>query len=457
MNIFNRKKQKPDEFEPTPFETEMLRKLKGQEEFNQILMKKIIGLETQLKDLKEYVHEENDVVYKKVTIESRKTNEYLKHMNDIQLTSEDIKKFIDIGYEYLQEEYEFEIIPEPTEEILDARNINFEDLPPITITSTDETKRKEETKHKIKQLENDLETEDNQNQPVHLLPIAKSLRVPYNLKLVHDGKLRNAGDHGKTTKFTIHDIITLKERIPEYVAENYTFKEMSFHYPKLSLAVVKRLIWNIEEGIFDPLIDEYNNKDSSDHSNLSFQLHNQQKIRYKIKKVDGIDIYRLGQGTQKLNFNLLDVLYIKENLPRWEKEGTSRPEICEEVGFSEKQLMRVIYNVQIGTFDEHLKEFEDSFTEHEFSNINDELYIDGEATGLTISKCNLIVYEYTNAADKYSCLKNLLHTYKEISSKHLLIVTQYYDDNDFSKLLRDKKDKVQVINNPQKRREILGK
>ena len=143
MNIFNRKNKQEDEpHEPTEFETSILEKLDEQLEFNQILIKKLNSLENEYKELKqyvtgtlkEYIHSEEEVLHRKITIEARKLNEQLLHMNDINLTSDDIRKFIDIGYEYLQEEYEFEIIPDSEPEA----DVDV-DHKPVTITEVLET------------------------------------------------------------------------------------------------------------------------------------------------------------------------------------------------------------------------------------------------------------------------------------------------------------------------------
>ncbi|WP_405285962.1 hypothetical protein [Methanobrevibacter sp.] len=443
MNIFNRKKQE-DEPQPNEFETTILEKLDEQLEFNQLLIKKLNTLEKDYKELlqyvtgtlKEYIHSEEEVLHRKITIEARKLNEQLLHMNDINLTSDDIRKFIDIGYEYLQEEYEFEIIPDSEPEA----DVDV-DHKPVTITEVLET------------IEEDPDS--LQPKPKHLIHIAKSLRQPYNLKLINDGRLKSKGGHGKAAKFTIHDIIQLKEKIPEYAENHYTFKEINLHYPKLSDGVVKRLIWNVEEGNFDKLIDEYTASSEEDFEEyeLSFDIHNQEKKKYKIKGVYGVDIYRYGQGNQKLNFSMLEVLYIKENLNRWGLEETSRAKASEEAGVSEKQLMRIIYNLKIGTFNKYLKEFE-GYGEHKFAIINNTLYIDTEDTGLDLSICRLILHDYTNASDKYRCLKNLIRTHYNHKAYHILLITRYYDDTGFRNLiLHENGDSVTVVNNPEKRRD----
>ena len=116
--------------------------------------------------------------------------------------------------------------------------------------------------------------------------------------------------------------------------------------------------------------------------------------------------------------------------------------------------MRVIYNIQQGVFDEYLEKFEDPSHEHKFTIIDNRLYIDSSDTGLDLPTVRRILHDYTNAHDKYDCMKSILKTYYHIDTRYLVIITRYYDDPEFRELIiHAEKDTVTLINNPEKRRE----
>ena len=446
MNIFNRKKQE-DEPQPNEFETTILKKLDEQLEFNQLLIKKITTLENNYEKLKEQMHEECEVLHRKITIESRKLNEQLLHMSDINLTREDITKLIDIGYEYLQEEYEFEIVPEDNTETSQDTPVTITDV--LEFIEDDKTLPVNDNLKESKKKKTGMETKN------HLFKIANSLKIPYHLRLLPNGHFKNKDKiNTKQTKFTIHEVIDLKEKIPYFYEQGYTFKKIAFQYPRLSQAVVKRLIWNIEEGYFDHLIKEYHTGTPEYENKLSFTINEKYRKPYTIEKLDGVELYRKGQGRNKLGFTILDVLYVKENLPRWISKQTPRAHVVEETGMAPDRLQRVIYNVQEGIFNPYLEEFEDIGVEHKFALVDNKLYIDAEDTGLFISSCRTILHDYTHADDKYKCLKNLLRTYKNIKSKYIVLITKYYNDSNLRDLIiHSDTDCITVINNPEKRRE----
>lgn len=456
VNLFNRNKK--EENTPNDFEKEILGKLEEQLEFNQVLLKKISTLENnyqklnnQFPILKENIHDECEVVHRKISIESRKLNEQLLCMNNINLTHDDIRKFIDIGYEYLQKEYEFEIVPDNNADG-DVGTIKKDD--PVTIT---EVLEYVENGH----VPETIDTRKSRNKPVtetrpHLLNIAKSLRHPYQLKLLANGHFKNKNKpNTKQTKFTIHNVLDLKKNIPYYYEKGFDFKTICLRYPRLSPTVVKRLIWNIEEGYLDEAIEEYTKgTDDKPTNKLAFNINQRYCKPYRITKLDGIDIYRKGQGSSKLGFNILDVLYVKENLPRWIKERTPRAQVVEETGMAPDRLQRVIYNVQEGLFDSYLEEFEDLDGEHKFTIVNNNLYIDTNDTGLDISSVRMIIHDYNNATNKYNCIKNLIRTYHNTNAYYIILITRYCVDSGFRDLvLHNSKDSITVVNNPEKRRD----
>lgn len=422
MNIFNRKTENPDYTEKLDT---IISSLDEQKEFQQILMNEIKTLKNEIGILKDYIHKEiraeGDILRSKINIETEKTHDHLQHMTDITLTEDDIKEFSRIGYNYIKNEYNKE---------------------PVTITEA---------------LQN-LETEDEVEAETvkhHLIKIPESLQQPYLLKLLPNGHFRNRNNTSKETKFTINDVIDLKEKIPYYHKKGYTKQMVSQRYPRVTLTVLNRLIWNIEEGNFDELINEYQRNYTNAKTNgLNFNIQDKYKKIYNVRKLEGITLYRKGQGNPRLGFTILDVLYIRDNIPRWVLEQTNKTTAAREAGMSKERLMRVIYNLQEGVFDKCIDEFENPQGDHKFTIISNNLYIDTKDTGLHMNACRTILHEYTNAEDKIQCLKNLLRTYNYVKEEHIVIITSCYNDSSFRDLiLHSDKDNVTIVNNPEKRRE----
>ena len=428
--IFNRKNETQEYMEK--IETILCE----QKETQQTILKEIQNIKTELNQLKTNIGKEINTNEKelkqKITDETGTILEQLQHMNDITLTEKDIQEFTEIGYQYINKKHG----KEKPQTIIEAlQNIEETTLPEISEPNIKEPEVEQSKKHLIK--------------------IADSLQQPYLLKLLPNGHFRNKHNTSKETKFTINDVMDLKEKIPHYHLHSYTKKMINERYPHLTISILNRLIWNIEEGNFDELIEEYQRDYTNvKYEGLNFNIQDKYKKRYNISKLEGLTLYRKGQGNPRLGFNILDVLYIRESIPRWKCEQTPKTTAAREAGMSKERLMRVIYNLEEGVFDKYLTEFEDINGEHKFTLINNTLYIDTKDTGLSINTVQSILQDYTNAEDKYKCLKNLLRTNTNTESQYIILITRYYDDSDFRNLiLHSDKDTVTIVNNPEKRRD----
>ncbi len=465
MSIFNRKTK---EETPSETETHILEQLKEQQEFNQLLMKTITDQNHEIKQLKQdnqdilkhlnnefeiianditkvkqslftELSKESNNITRRVKIESTKVSDLIKTMDTVTLTDAEIRKAARIGYNYLVKEHGLKKSED------EPYKSPFKDSP-IKAVLVDDTP---ENLPRVKPGK-------------HLMNIPSSQRKKYSLTLLPDGRFKNKDNHGTPTKFTIEDIIQIKEKIPYYYVNDYDYTRISKEYPSLSPGTIKRVIWNIEEGTFNKILHNYNQRKELPEQDLAFTIHESCKKLYTLTGVKGIDIYRKGQGNPKLNFNILDVLHIKNSLPRWIYSQLPRQACAKETGLSAMQLMRVIYNIQQGVFDEYLEKFEDPSKEHKFTIIDNRLYIDSNDTGLDIPTARRILHDYTNAHDKYTCMKSILKTYYHIDTRYLVIITRYYDDPEFRELIiHTEKDTLTLINNPEKRREygtnIIGR
>lgn len=97
---------------------------------------------------------------------------------------------------------------------------------------------------------------EDESSKFHFAYIAKSYRKPYdNLKL--DG-FDIIGGRGKL--ISIQQLLKIKEQIPKMNESNINYFAKYFEMHRQKFA---RIVWNIEEGYFDEIIDEYNSRNYS--------------------------------------------------------------------------------------------------------------------------------------------------------------------------------------------------
>ena len=308
----------------------------------------------------------------------------------------------------------------------------------------------------------------------HLIEIYPSYHLPYHLKLSGDG-FKNVSGHGTKSAFTMPIVLHLKHHLSYYAEKNCSVSALAQMYG-LTYSVCSRLIWNIEEGYFDDLIEEYDSmklfpgydsdeslvfkyKEDTSNDDGVFEkgfrtpLAATDKCRdclpvptkkyrrlYTIDYVDGVTIYRKGQGQQKLAFNLIDVAFIKRNIPMYIRDNYGRNKIAQDCGLSVPMSQRIIFNIQEGIFDDYLPFIEGNGEEHSFKTKDGELYIDGDGTGLTLDMCGTILLEYNNAGDKLRRLNKLVKRFREVDSRFIVIVVNYLNEGELSWLDGDVDD-----------------
>ena len=113
---------------------------------------------------------------------------------------------------------------------------------------------------------------------------------------------------------------------------------------------------------------------------------------------------------------------------------------------------KIVWNIEEGNFDELIDEY--NSRNYTYENIMNNLYIDGENTGLTIEKCNLIVDCIVNENNKQECVNRLIKNYSSTKPKYIRIISEEYNNINLSKVLKKEVRKVDKVDNPQKRREL---
>ena len=436
--MINRKAYTPDSFQ-----NQMLKLLARQE-------MRINQLTESVENLSDIVRaelkKENQDVYEKLHLESLAINKKLEELKDNGFSSEDMERFAEVTYQYFNNKHHVS--------------------PKYIIENNDEAVNEDKLRINVEGNASSVEKQ-------HLIEIYPTYHTPYHLKLSGDG-FKNINGYGAKSTFTMPLVLHLKHNLKKYAAEKCSVSEIAKMYG-LNYNICSRLIWNIEEGYFDDLIQEYdsmklfpgyddeslvfNYKEDNTNDEGVFEkgfrtpLVATDKCRdclpvatrgyrrlYNIDYVDGVTIYRKGQGQHVLSFNLIDVAFIKRNIPMYIREGYGRNKIAQDCGLSVPMSQRIIFNIQEGVFDDYLPFIEDKSEEHSFKTSGGELYIDDIGTGLTLDMCGTILLEYNNAGDKLRRLNKLVKRFREVDSRFIVIVVNYLNEGELSWLDGDVDD-----------------
>lgn len=436
--MINRKAYTPDSFQ-----NQMLKLLARQE-------MRINQLTESVENLSDIVRaelkKENQDVYEKLHLESLAINKKLEELKDNGFSSEDMERFAEVTYQYFNNKHHVS--------------------PKYIIEKNDKATTNDKMDYNMDGNASSVEKH-------HLIEIYPTYHTPYHLKLSGDG-FKNINGYGAKSKFDMPTVLHLKHNLKKYAAEKCSVSEIAKLYG-LTYNICSRLIWNIEEGYFDDLIQEYDSMKlfpGYDDESLVFNyikkiIHDDgvfekgfrtplaatDKCRdclpvatrgyrrlYNIDYVDGVTIYRKGQGQHVLSFNLIDVAFIKRNIPMYIREGYGRNKIAQDCGLSVPMSQRIIFNIQEGVFDDYLPFIEDKSEEHSFKTKEGELYIDNVGTALSLDMCGTILVEYNNAGDKLRCLNKLVKRFREVDSKYIVIVVNYLNEGELSWLDGDVDD-----------------
>lgn len=439
--MINRKAYTPDSFQ-----NQILKLLTRQE-------MRINQLTESVENLSDIVRaelkKENQDVYEKLHLESLAINKKLEELKDNGFSSEDMERFAEVTYQYFNNKHHVS--------------------PKYIIENNDKAVNEDKLRINVDGNASSVEKQ-------HLIEIYPTYHTPYHLKLSGDG-FKNINGYGAKSTFTMPLVLHLKHNLKKYAEENCSVSELSKMYG-LNYHICSRLIWNIEEGYFDDLIDEYESMklfpghddeslvfnyntsiDEEDRNDGVFEKGFRTPLvatddckdclpvatrgyrrLYTIDYVDGVTIYRKGQGKHVLLFNLIDVAFIKRNIPMYIREGYGRNKIAQDCGLSVPMSQRIIFNIQEGVFDDYLPFIEDKSEEHSFKTSGGELYIDGAGTGLTLDMCSTILLEYNNAGDKLRRLNKLVKRFREVDSRFIVIVVNYLNEGELSWLDGDVDD-----------------
>lgn len=293
-----------------------------------------------------------------------------------------------------------------------------------------------------------LISEYDENKINHLRTVSKAQQRDLNKENISYDSDGNLFSSGRRLHYTIDNIKELKKRIPDF--EKYPTNRDLLNDMGIGDFGGAVLIWRIEEGYFDEIIDEYDKVNEGIEENWHI---------FKLKKsyhkpytdlVVGHGGVLYSSNNQKLSFTLQDVIMLRDKI--YSNKYTNLSDLREGFDFSRQMFNKLVWNIEEGYFDDLIEEY--NSRNYTYENIMNNLYIDGENTGLTIEKCNLIIDCIINENNKQECVNKLIKTYSETKPKYIRILSEEYANPNLSKVLRKEVRKIEKIDNPQKRREL---
>ena len=283
----------------------------------------------------------------------------------------------------------------------------------------------------------------------HKIQVAKSYQVHYNQELDDNGNLFK---NGRQMPYHIKEIIKLKEAI--YDENIHTLKEVLKDFPH-NYFTGCRLVWAIEEGDFDELIETWQNKPKKQKDKSKAKHFRevpqslQNPLSHQLEIIDGGELYNKSWG-RSLGYTIQDVLIIQERIPDFNRYPTFE-DLSEGFDMSLNAIKTMVWRIEEGYFDDVIQEY--LLRNYTYENNFNRLFIDGENTGLSIDKCVSIVECIINNPNKTETVNKLIKMYPTINSKYIRIISDNYNNPNLSKILTRTTKKVEKIDNPQKRKE----
>ena len=155
-------------------------------------------------------------------------------------------------------------------------------------------------------------------------------------------------------------------------------------------------------------------------------------------------------------FDVYDMLLIQQHI----KEGLTVSDVRELMKYfktNNAQIYRVIYNIQENKqLNEYLDEFIAKMKKCTFTSSQGFILINGDTTGITLDELEELFYRLDNADNKQLCMHKLQKAHKDLADPlHIRLVCEHRNNPKLINLLREKEKKVEVVNNVEKRQNLL--
>ena len=150
-----------------------------------------------------------------------------------------------------------------------------------------------------------------------------------------------------------------------------------------------RLVWAIEEGDFDELIETWQNKPKKQKDKSKAKHFRevpqslQNPLSHQLEIIDGGELYNKSWG-RSLGYTIQDVLIIQERIPDFNRYPTFE-DLSEGFDMSLNAIKTMVWRIEEGYFDDVIQEY--LLRNYTYENNFNRLFIDGKNTGLSIDKC----------------------------------------------------------------------
>ena len=282
----------------------------------------------------------------------------------------------------------------------------------------------------------------------HYRKVSKTQKRPLNVDSISYDSKGRLFSSGRRLQYTVDDVKELKKRIPDF--ENYPNKVDLFEDMSIGEFGGMILVWRIEEGYFDKIIEDYDKVNEGVEENWHIFKLKQSYHKPYTDLVVGHGGVLYSSNNQRLSFTIQDVINLRDKI--YSNKYTNLSDLKDGFDFSRQLFNKIVWNIEEGNFDELIDEY--NSRNYTYENIMNNLYIDGENTGLTIEKCNLIVDCIVNENNKQECVNRLIKNYSSTKPKYIRIISEEYNNINLSKVLKKEVRKVDKVDNPQKRREL---
>ena len=290
--------------------------------------------------------------------------------------------------------------------------------------------------------------EGREEKKVHIREVPNSLKNPISSDMLMETN-GSIFINGRKLKYNMDDVLKLKKNIPN--TEDYPTIASLIEGMEISGYSGAMLVWRIEEGYFDILINEYSKILDKNRKYHIFPLKKSYQQEFKGFRL-GEDGTIFNTNNRRLPYTIQDIIEMRKTI--YSGRYTSVNHIADKFDYccSRSLCLKLIWNIEEGNFDELIEEY--SSRNYTYENKHNMLYVDGENTGLTIEKCNLIIDCVINDPNKQECVNRLIKNYSSTKPKYIRILADEYNNVNLSKVLEKKVERVERIDNPQKRKEM---
>lgn len=162
-------------------------------------------------------------------------------------------------------------------------------------------------------------------------------------------------------KFDIEDVINIKNNLKEYHDKGIKVSVIGRKY-NIARGTIQRVIYNIEEGVFDDIIEEYqNNKPVVEANSHKIKVAESYRVPYT-QTMDSKGNLYISTG-KRMPYTIQDIMELKEAVK--DTNNHSVNDVLKYFDYSFGTACRLIWNIEEGNFDDLIKDWENGVFTYE--------------------------------------------------------------------------------------------